>query len=313
MNISKFESYFGKNHSIYTSSPEWKFITLISGGYTDEAVSLFGNERDYGNGPLKIDTPYGEFNGPEEIKQMAEGWRSFLQAESIIPSAVSQTRGGGRSVTEIVLHYTTSDGEEHAVPMAAVADLKHDDMMDELRLYWNWHLIPGTPAYRPPVFPPREDLTCRHEMLSGAVRDYMVILHDPNGNIIERADKIFADRLCFGGYEHQDYEYVNLHDFIEPFQKGIGHTLSQRVHLRMETIIDDGRICCVEWEQLVTKLGREQYNRLSQAGISFYELNEEGKIWSVRIIDYANTEKDIDWSTARRTKEEAEAINYIGK
>jgi len=106
---------------------------------------------------------------------------------------------------------------------------------------------------------------------------------------------------------------VERQGFVEHLAGNIGHTLSAYVKLRMETIIDDGRICCVEWEQLVTKAGREEAGRISQAGISFYERDESGRIWSVRIIDYAYAEKEIDWTTARKPRAEAEAMNYLGK
>lgn len=77
------------------------------------------------------------------------------------------------------------------------------------------------------------------------------------------------------------------------------------VKLRIKTIIDDGKICCVEWEQMVTRAGREEKGRISQAGISFYKRDNTGRIWSIRIIDYAFAEKNIDWTTAGKSKKEA--------
>ena len=82
--------------------------------------------------------------------------------------------------------------------------------------------------------------------------------------------------------------------------------------IRNSDIIDDGKICCIEWEQLVTKRGREERGRLSMPGISFYERAKDGFLKSYRIIDYANLEKYIDWQSCPYTKEEAEAINYLG-
>ena len=90
------------------------------------------------------------------------------------------------------------------------------------------------------------------------------------------------------------------------------YNLQDFVQLRMETIIDDGRICCVEWEQLITKRGREERYRLSEPGISFYERAADGWLKSIRIIDYANTERRIDWDNCPYDRETAEKINYMG-
>ena len=90
-----------------------------------------------------------------------------------------------------------------------------------------------------------------------------------------------------------------------------GVPLKEFVGLQLETIIDDGRICCVEWEQVITKRGREERHRLSEPGISFYERADDGFLKSYRIIDYAYTEGNIDWERSEWTKEEAEKINYL--
>lgn len=315
MKTSRFETLFGKNRTIYMDSPEWRFVRAITDGRVEEAVALFGTRRCYGQGAVKVDTPYDTFEGPEAIEVMAKGWLAVFDAVSATAVPVAQTRAGGRSVTELVLHYTTRGGEERAVPMAAVAELKADNLMDELRLYYHWRAVPGSPAYRPPLFPAQGDGTTRQEMISGAVGDYFRLLHSPDGGIVEHAADIFSDPICFGGYEPQDWSEdfgpQDRQKFTEHLSRDIGHTLSTYVRLRMETIIDDGRTCCVEWEQLVTKAGREERGRISQAGISFYERDEAGRICSVRIIDYAYAESKIDWNTARRPRDVAEAMNFL--
>jgi len=313
---SRFEQLFGQNRRIDTNTPELRFLALITEGRCAEAVALFDETRMFGEGLPSIDTPYGLFEGKAGIADMAAGWLANFRAASAQLVPVAQTRSGGRSVTEMVLHCCRTDGSEYSVPMAAVTELRADAKMDSLRLYYNWRCVPGTPAYRPPCFPARTDLTTRQEMIPGATGDYFRLLHDPKGGIIERADRIFADQVCFGGYEPKDFTDafgpVPREGFVEHLSGGIGKTLSAFVRLRMETIIDDGKTCCVEWEQVVTEAGRKEAGRISQAGISFYELDDTGRIWSVRIIDYAYAEKEIDWSTARLPREEAERLNYEG-
>ena len=171
------------------------------------------------------------------------------------------------------------------------------------------------PIFSFEIFPPKGDFSTRHEMLTGSVREYLVGLHDPNVPFAEKSDRIFADTLVFGGYGEKEIDErlkPKSRDDVKADFADINKTLSQYVNIRIETIIDDGKICCIEWEQIVTKAGREEKNRLSEAGVSFYERGEDGRICSIRIIDYAYCEHLIDWSRARVSKEEAEKINYRG-
>lgn len=317
MKESRFEKLFGQGHYILQSSPELQFMRLITNGCPEEALALFHPVRRHGEGLPKVETPYDSFAGVQAIGEMTRGWYAVFGAERAVLVPVTQIRAGSRSVTEFVLHYETADREEHAVPMAVVGELADEHSLDELRLYYNWEMVPNTPPYRPPIFPPKSDLTTRTEMLSGAVYDYFKFLHDPNGAIVTYASQVFADKACFGGYERKQQNDAfgpsDREEFVRTVMAPISSRLSRHIHLRMETIIDDGKICCVEWEQLVTRAGREELDRLSQPGIAFYERDETGRIWSVRVIDYAGSERFIDWNTACKSKEEAESINYIGK
>lgn len=316
MKESRFEKLFGRGHHILPSSPELQFMRLITNSCPEEALSLFQPLRRHGEGLPKVETPYGSFVGVQAIAQMAQGWYSVFGAERAVLVPVTQIRAGSRCVTEFVFHYETAGRKEYAVPMAVVGELADEDSLDELRLYYNWQMVPGTPPYRPPIFTPKPDLTTRTEMLSGAVYDYFKFLHDPNGAIVTHAAQVFADKACFGGYEPKDqndaFGPFDREKFVRTVMEPISRRLSRHIRLRMETIIDDGKICCVEWEQLVTRAGREELDRLSQPGIAFYERDHTGRIWSVRVIDYAGSERFIDWNTACKSKEEAQSINYIG-
>lgn len=317
MRQSRFEILFGQGHRILQDSPELKFMRLITNEQPEAAAALFADSRFHGEGLPGIETPYGSFHGQQAILEMARGWYSVFKAKRAVLVPVTQTQAGSRSVTEFVLHYTTEDNADHAVPMAAVGELGNTKMLDVLRLYYNWQMVPDTPPYRPPVFLPKPDLTTRTEMLSGAIYDYFRYLHDPNGAIVTHASQVFADRACFGGYERKDqndaFGPFPREDFVRTVMEPISARLSRHIRIRMETIIDDGKICCVEWEQLVTKAGREELQRLSQPGIAFYERDDTGRIWSMRVIDYAGSEQFIDWDKACVSREAAEQLNYIGK
>lgn len=316
MKQSRFEALFGRGHSILQDSPELRFLQLITNNQPDAAVEIFRSVRMHGEGVPSVETPYGSFHGLERIKQMAQQWYTVFDAKWAYLVPVAQVRAGSRSVTETVLYYATADDTECAVPMAAVGELGDTHSLDALRLYYNWQMVPNTPPYRPPVFSPKSDLTTRTEMLSGAVYDYFKYLHDPNGAIVTHAARVFAEQACFGGYEKKDqneaFGPMPRDQFVKTVMAPISARLSRHIKLRMETIIDDGKICCVEWEQMVTKAGREELNRLSQPGIAFYERDESGRIWSVRVVDYAGSEAFIDWDKACCSREEAEKINYLG-
>lgn len=315
MTKSRFaELYGGPHRTVLSDSPELKFFVSVIEGDLETAINQFPQEKQFGGLPV-LDIPQGRYTGIEEIRDFAKEWSGrFGPQHDGAVEAVIQTRAGGRSATELVLHFT-EDGEEKVAPMAVIGELRSDGKMDECHIYFNFNLIPGTNAYRPPVFPPKDTFDTRQEMLSGAVREYLVGLHDPSVPFWEKADKIFADHVIFGGYgerELDDRLCIKSRDEIKKDFEDINKTLTKYVFIRVETIIDDGKICCIEWEQLVTRAGREEKNRLSEAGCSFYERGEDGRIYSIRIIDYAYCEGQIDWSKARRTKEEAEKINYMG-
>lgn len=308
------EIYGGAHRTVLSDSPELKFFTSVINGDLETAVCQFPQEKQFGGQPI-LDIPQRRYIGTAEIKGFAKEWSErFGPQSSGFVEAVIQTRTGGRSATELVLHFM-QDGEEKVAPMALVAELRSDGKMDECHIYYNFHLIPGTNAYRPPIFPPKGDFDTRQEMLSGSIREYLVGLHDPSIPFWDKADKIFADQVVFGGYgerELDEHLRVKSRDEIRKDFEDINKTLTKYVFIRVETIIDDGKICCIEWEQLVTPAGRKEKNRLSEAGCSFYERGEDGRIYSIRIIDYAYCEDQIDWSKARKTKEEAEKINYMG-
>lgn len=305
----------GAHRKINLDSPEIRFMQELVKGNAEGALAFLEEEKQFG-GKSVVDAPQGRYVGLAEIGGFVKGWPADFRAEKAEIRPVVQTRSGGRSVTEFVFIYQEK-GEEKVVPMAAVAEVRGDDAgkMDELHIYFQNRLIPGFNCYRPPVFPSTGDFSLRHEMLTGSIREYFLALHDRDVDFADKVDALFAEETVFGGYDEND-----LTDALVPMSReelkehfsAINVTLSNYVKLRLETIIDDGCICCVEWEQIVTKAGREERNRLSEAGISFYERDELGRIKSVRIIDYAYQENNIDWTTARLDRETAEKLNYMG-
>ena len=320
MKQSDFAKLFGGEGRISVpDSPEIRFIKALAAGDADGVLALFGEEKQFG-GQSAVDTPHGRYEGLEKIRECVDNWYSFFKAERGEVEPVAQTRGGCRSALEFVFHFYFADGTEKAVPMALVADLRDGlRRIDEVRTYMNVKWFPEYPQYRRPIFPEKATHELRLEMTSGVMPYYFDLVHhvgmDHIPDLMTRTGVILE-----GGYAPNDV--CRVVDAAEEqrlakerqAQKDYfaGVPIGDFVGLQLETIVDDGRICCVEWEQVITKRGREERNRLSEPGISFYERADDGMLKSYRIIDYAYTEGGIDWETCTTPKEEAYRLNYLG-
>ncbi|MBQ1377583.1 MAG: hypothetical protein IIY77_06405 [Lachnospiraceae bacterium] len=319
MNKSRFAEVFGGEGRVALSdAPEIRFIKALAAGDEEAAAALFDNEKQFG-GTSAVDTPHGRYEGLDGIKECVRTWYSFFKAEKGEVEVVTQTRGGCRSALEFVFHFYFSDGSEKAVPMALAADLRDGlKRLDEVRTYMNVKWFPEYPQYRKPIFKEKETHELRTEMTSGVMPYYFNLVHNKGmDNIPDLMTR--TGQVVHGGYEPGEIRVLDAEEMQKEAAERrkernfyTGFPLKEFVGLQMETIIDDGRICCVEWEQVITKRGREERHRLSEPGISFYERAEDGFLKSYRIIDYAYTEENIDWEKAPISREEAEKINYLG-
>ena len=103
-------------------SPELLLMKYISEHNIDQATALFRDRRQFSDVPPAVDTPYGRFEGKEEIRAFSEGFTERFEAAGLNIVPKFQTRSGGRSVTEMVLNFEV-DGMINQVPMFVVADL----------------------------------------------------------------------------------------------------------------------------------------------------------------------------------------------
>ena len=334
MTTSRFaEVYGGAGRVSVPDSPEIQVLEALADGEAEKVLSFFEEEKQFG-GRSAVDTAHGRYEGLAGIRSVVEeGPKAFSEEGEKITGMgveiVTQTRAGTRSALEFVFHFMTEDGKEKMIPMAGVCDLRDGlTKIDELRLYVHPRFVKGYPMYRHPIFPESNGTyEIRTEMTSGVMPKYFKTVHEIGmAHIPDMMTR--TEDVTFGAYNPADEIRVVKQ---EDFQKMLAaqaaareekkakdefdptsFALEKYVKLRMETIIDDGKICCVEWEQLVTKAGREERYRLSEPGISFYERAKDGWLKSVRIIDYAYTERDINWEKTATPKEEAERINYLG-
>ncbi|NLG89513.1 MAG: hypothetical protein GX494_09950 [Clostridiaceae bacterium] len=299
-------------HVILANSPELKFINALCSGLVDEAVGYFREKKLFGDVPPVVDVPYGRFEGLSEIRKFAEGWLDTFHAQSATVQPVVQTRANGRSVSEVVINFVV-DGEINQVPMFVVGDLRTPDTLDEVRMYCHFTYVPGLTAYRKPMFTPAHLEMGDPGLLTGSVREYYEALHHVPGVDVDRIMKAMSKDCIFGGYEpikdvvleKPSYEEIRVkYEHMRTY-------IPSCVGMRFETIIDDGVTCVIEWVHIVSEKGQRELGRVAMSGIAAYERGDDGLLCAIRICDYANYERTIDWTKTPVSKEEAMQTNLV--
>ena len=295
---------------IMYDSPELLLIRFIAENKTDEALALFRDRRQFTDDPPAVDTPYGRFEGKEQIRAFAEGFVARFEADGLDIVPKFQTRGGGRSVTEMVLNFK-ADGMINQVPMFVVADLGSRGTLEEVRMYTHSTFVPHLTPYRKPIFTPAHLEMGDPGLLTGAVREYYTALHHMPQVDVERILRCMHPDCVFGGYAlYSGQETEKGMDALRRVYTGMASYIPAKVGMRYETLIDDGVTGVIEWVHVISDQGRE-LGRIPMGGITAYMRGEDGRLVSIRISDYAWMEKEIDWSRTGTTKEEAGRINTV--
>ena len=292
-------------------SPELLLMKHISENDTEAALALFREKRQFTDTPPAVDTPYGRFEGRQQIRDFAEGFISRFEAErlSILPKF--QTRSGGRSVTEMVLNFE-ADGMIDQVPMFVVADLGSRGTLEEVRLYCHSSFVPHLTPYRKPLFTPAHLEMGDPGLMTGAVREYYTALHHMPGVDVERILRCMHPDCVFGGYgPYRGQEPEKGLEALRRVYTGMASYIPEKVSMRYETLIDDGVTGVIEWVHVISDRGREELGRIAMSGIAAYMRGEDGRLLSIRISDYAWMEKEIDWARTGTTEEEARKVNAV--
>lgn len=306
----------GFARTIRMDSPEVLLMQYLCAGQADRAKALFGEEKQFGGLPA-VDAPYGRFEGAQQIRLFAEGFLARFHADSAWIEPVVQTASGGRSVTEMIVHFEV-DGMINQVPMFVVGDLRAHGMLDEARIYCNFTRVPGLTPYRKPIFRSAHLEMGDPGPLTGAFREYYEALHAVNGVDVERILASMGKDCLFGGYEpvlsetcpRQEPKPADPEELRRIYQH-MATYIPFWVGMRYETLIDDGVTAVIEWQHIVTDRGLHEGGRIAMSGISAYSRGADGLLCSIRICDYAGFEKQIDWSKTPVSREEACAINRV--
>ena len=292
-------------------SPELLLIRYISENRIDDAAALFRERRQFSDALPAVDAPYGRFEGKEQIRAFAEGFVARFEAEALGVLPKFQTRSGGRSVTEMVLNFE-KDGMIDQVPMFVVGDLGSRGTLEEVRLYCHSSFVPHLTPYRKPMFVPAHLEMGDPGLMTGAVREYYTALHHMPAVDVERILRCMHPDCVFGGYAlYRGQEPEKGAEALRRVYTGMASYIPRKVGMRYETLIDDGVTGVIEWVHVISDQGREELGRIAMSGIAAYMRGEDGRLISIRISDYAWMEKEIDWSLAGTTEEEAKKVNAV--
>lgn len=296
---------------IMQDSPELVLMKRIAKKDFDGAAALFRDQRQFSELPPAVDTPYGRFEGKEEIRAFAEGFTVRFEAEALSILPKFQTRSGGRSVTEMVLNFEV-DGMIDQVPMFVVADLGSRGTLEEVRMYTHSSFVPHLTPYRRPMFKPAHLEMGDPGLMTGAVREYYTALHHMPSVDVERILRCMHPDCTFGGYAlYRGQEPEKGTEAMRRVYTGMASYIPSKVGMRYETLIDDGVTGVIEWVHVISDEGRNELGRIAMSGIAAYMRGEDGRLVSIRISDYAWMEKEIDWSQTGTTKEEAMTVHAV--
>ncbi|MDR1558637.1 MAG: hypothetical protein LBS84_02860 [Clostridiales bacterium] len=298
-----YSAYFDPDNVILESSAEYRFINYLCRKQVDKAMALFEENQQFGGVRSAVDAPMGRFEGLNEIRDFAENWLNYAEAEDAWPSPVIQTRAGGRSCTEFMINYKLRDYDKVlSVPMFVIGDLRAGGKLDELRIYFFFKWLPNIGPYRHRIFKPSFNKPIETPLLTGVMREYIDCLShlDPDEEM-RRMKNMFSEDVVYGGSRPSVFSKVirGKEEVIEKYFTFIQpKALEERGYVRFEAITDDGVTCVCEW--VGTYPSNDLTKGLQQSGCASYTRDKKtGLLKGIRIIDNARFQDTIDWSTVK--------------
>lgn len=290
------ESYRDMTRDIDENAPEIRFMRHICHG--GHAAEEYFNPMTVYRDPVYIDAPNGRFTGLEEIGRFAEKWLADFKAVSAEVYPVIQTVSGGRSVTEMEVHFQLeAGGEAERVPMTVFADMAGPNKMEGMRIYYFYQFLPGAVAYRPPVFRPNVMKPTEPALMTGVMRYYYEQLHNfRREEALKNIMGMLTEDCRYGGYRPDEEEPLAVgKEKIRVHYEDICSSVPHLNYIRFETIIDDGKRMAAEWTSVVTRAGSAA-GRMTFCGCAIYDRDEKdpAKLSSIRINDNAGYDFGID-------------------
>ena len=151
---------------------------LLSWGWSISCVQgmwmvPFQEYQQFGNVKSTVDVPQGRFEGLDEIQDFCSNWLNYAKADSAYAVPVKQTRSGGRSCTELMLHFRYDKyGKEVKFPACVVGDLRGHGQLDEVRMYFFFKWLPDLSPYRHRIFRPSHNAQVELNSVCNVIREY---------------------------------------------------------------------------------------------------------------------------------------------
>jgi hypothetical protein len=242
-------------------------------GETDALVESFA-------GAPEVHVPMrGRVKGIRAFEAFVSETSSWLRQRNVSVEDVEHVITEGHGFEEVALHLDGDNGPVE-LPVAVVADRRHDGRIDELRIYFSNTPL-GRHANRPPVLQRDPDLRLsdiigeyQRALAAGDV-DAILATFEPDG---------FAREPV--GTRHMHGSEDDLRRFYELlFSNGGG------IALEYCAVIDDERVCALEYN--VARWGETELAR--EAGFAAYVRGPRGKLAAARTYD------DADFRLHRQT------------
>lgn len=295
---SFYETFYDPRNEIIGNSPEILFMEYIARGEINRAVQLFEENKLFTKQKSAVDAPQGRFEGLKEIKNFAESWLGYVNADYGWVEPVRQAIAGGRSATEMMLCFHVKGYEKPLkFPACIIGELRGYQKLDEIRMYFFFKWMPGLIPYRHRIFKPSYDEPCCLNAMSGIIQEYFDALHSldqPNG--MKRMLDTFCDDIIYNGYRPLEHsKIVKGKDIV---RKKYNAFITMKQFVRVEVITDNGKTAYCEWVGVFRpKYATDEKDSLLQSGVGIYDRDPAtGLLSSVRIIDNFKYEHEIDWS-----------------
>ncbi|HTA33727.1 MAG TPA: nuclear transport factor 2 family protein [Solirubrobacteraceae bacterium] len=249
--------------------PELASVPYFDGlmaGETDALVKSFAGVPEV-HVPLR-----GRVKGARAFDAYIAETSSWLRKHNVSVEDVEHVITDEHGFEEVVLHLDGHGGRVD-LPVAVVADRRHDGRIDELRIYFSNAPL-GRHAHRPPVLQRDPDLRLSdvvgeyHRALAAGDVDAIVAAFEPDGLAREPA-----------GTRHVNGDDDGLRRFYERlFSNGGG------VALEACAVIDDERACALEYN--VARWGQTEL--APEAGFAVYVRGPGRRLAAARTYDDAD-------------------------
>jgi SnoaL-like domain len=249
--------------------PELVAVPYFDGlmaGETDALAESFAGVPEV-HVPLR-----GRVKGTRAFEAYVDETSSWLSKHNASVEDVEHVITDGHGFEEVVLHLNGGGGRVE-LPVAVVADRRHDGRIEELRIYFSNAPL-GRQAHRPPVLQRDPDLRPPdvvgeyQDALAAGDVDAVVAAFEPDGLAREPA----GTRHLNGGDDGLRRFYERL------FSNGGG------IALESCAVIDDGRACALEYN--VARWGETQL--APEAGFAVYERGPSRRLAAARTYDDAD-------------------------